>query len=97
MQTKERIEQLKRDSYWLAKWQTHLFNGLNNFKKERGLSSSDLAKILGVTKGYVSQILNGNFDHKASKLIELSLAIGKAPIFELQDLESYIEKDPSEL
>lgn len=54
------------------------------------MNSSQLAKHLGCSKGYVSQLLNGNFDHKLSKLVELSLAIGKAPILEYKDVSEYI-------
>lgn len=54
------------------------------------MNSSQLAKHLGCSKGYVSQLLNGNFDHKISKLVELSLAIGKAPILEYKDVSEYI-------
>ena len=43
------------------------------------LSRSDLARELGVTKGYISQVLNGDFDHRLSKLVKLSLAVGMVP------------------
>lgn len=57
------------------------------------LKNKDLAQKLGVTKGYISQILNGNFDHKLSKLIELSLACDKIPYISYLDLEKYIKDD----
>ena len=41
-------------------------------------------------KSYVSQLLNGNFDHKISKLVELSLAIGKVPILDYKDISEYV-------
>lgn len=46
-----------------------------------------------VSKGYIPQIFNGDFDHKLSKLIELSLASGKAPILHFVDLDEYIKYD----
>ena len=52
-----------------------------------------MAEYLGCSKGYVSQLLNGNFDHKLSKLVELSLAIGKAPLLEYKNLYDYIMED----
>ena len=59
-------------------------------------NSSQLAEYLGCSKGYVSQLLNGNFDHKISKLVEVSLAIGKAPNIEFTDISEYIlENDES--
>ena len=43
------------------------------------LSRSDLARELGVSKGYISQVLNGDFDHRLSKLVKLSMAVGMVP------------------
>ena len=43
------------------------------------MNKAQLAEYLGCTKGYVTQLLNGEFDHKLSKFVELSLAIGKVP------------------
>ena len=37
---------------------------------------SQLAEYLGVSKGYVSQLLNGDYDHRMSKFFELALAFG---------------------
>jgi len=48
---------------------------------------------LGVTKGYVSQILNGNYNATLKKLIELSLAVESAPVFDFQNLNEYIKED----
>lgn len=39
---------------------------------------SQLAEYLGVSKGYVSQLLNGDYDHCMSKFFELALAFGMA-------------------
>ena len=39
---------------------------------------SRLAEYLGVSKGYVSQLLNGDYDYRMSKFIELALAFGMA-------------------
>lgn len=56
---------------------------------------TELANYLGCTKDYVSQLLNGNFDHKMSKIVELALALGKAPKLEFEDLNQYIKDDRS--
>ena len=37
---------------------------------------SRLAEYLGVSKGYLSQLLNGDYDHCMSKFFELALAFG---------------------
>lgn len=86
----ERAELLKSEGYWIAKLQTDLYRELVSFMERKHMNSSQLAKHLGCSKGYVSQLLNGNFDHKLSKLVELSLAIGKAPILEYKDVSEYI-------
>ena len=57
------------------------------------MNKTQLAAYLGCSKGYVSQLLNGDFDHKLSKLVELSLAIGKVPLLEYEDMEQYINED----
>lgn len=57
------------------------------------MNQTQLADHLGVTKGYVSQILKGDFDHKLSKLVELSLACGYVPLTSFKDTEAYIRED----
>lgn len=71
--------------YILAKMQIDLYDAVNAYLKANNMKKSDFAKQLGVSKGYISQILNGDFDHKLSKFVALSLAIGKIPVFELVD------------
>ena len=43
---------------------------------ETGRNKSRLAEYLGVSKGYLSQLLNGDYDHCMSKFFELALAFG---------------------
>ena len=89
----ERKKLLKSKEYWLAEIQLNLFKLIENYKTANKLNSTQLAQKLGVTKGYISQILNGNFDHKISKLVELSLAFNKVPTIEYKDLEKTIIED----
>ena len=90
----KRAELLKSEGYWIAKLQTDLYRELISFMERTHKNSSQLAEYLGCSKGYISQLLNGNFDHKMSKLVELSLAIGKAPILEYKDISGYfLEND----
>lgn len=86
----KRAELLKSEGYWIAKLQTDLYRELISFMERTHKNSSQLASYLGCSKGYISQLLNGNFDHKMSKLVKLSLAIGKAPILEYKDISDYI-------
>lgn len=89
----KRAELLKSEGYWVAKLQTDLYRELKFFMERTRKNSSELAKYLGCSKGYISQLLNGNFDHKMSKLVKLSLAMGKAPILEYKDISEYILED----
>ena len=76
--------------YWIAKIQFDLFQKVEGYLKENNMTRKQLADKLGVSKGYVSQILNGDFDHKISKLVELSLAIGCRPSFSLDNFNGEI-------
>ncbi|MDE7109722.1 MAG: helix-turn-helix domain-containing protein [Muribaculaceae bacterium] len=60
------------------------------------LNRSKLAAHLGVSKGYVSQLLNGDYDHKLSKLIELAIAFGYVPEITFRPIEEVITEDVKE-
>jgi transcriptional regulator with XRE-family HTH domain len=89
----KREELLKSKEYWLSKIQIDLFNEMNRFMEEKGLNRTQLAELLGVSKGYVSQIMNGDSDHRLSKLVELSLAVGLAPTVTFDELDKVIYRD----
>ena len=42
---------------------------------------------------YISQILNGDFDHKLSKLIEIIMVMDKVPILNLENIDDCINID----
>ena len=79
-------ELLHTDTYWITKIQNDLYNAVEDYLAKNNMSHTQFAEKLGVSKGYVTQLLNGKFNHRLSKLIEVSLAIGKAPMFEFKDL-----------
>lgn len=89
--TREQL--LRSPHYWLAYIQNGMFKMIEDYRNKNRLKKKDLAEKMGVTKGYVSQILNGDFDHKISKLVELSLACGKIPQISYSDLEQFIKDD----
>lgn len=91
-----RNDLLSSKEYWIAKWQLSLFMEVDQYLKQNNISRTEFADRLGVTKGYVSQILNGNADHKLSKIIELSLAIGKVPTPSFQNIDTIIDLDKEE-
>lgn len=75
----KRDDLIKSKGYNITKIQNELFRLVDEYLETNGKTRTQFAKDLNVTKGYVSQILNGEFDFKLSKLVELSLAIGKIP------------------
>lgn len=88
-----REELLRSEGYWTAKIQMDLYRGIRSFMDEKQINATQMAAYLGCTKGYVSQLLNGDFDHKISKLVELCLAIDKIPFFELKDADLFISEN----
>lgn len=86
---------IKTKEYWLTNFQEDLYAEIEAYMQENNLNRTQLAAQLGVTKGYISQVLNGNFDHRISKLIELVLAIGKVPKLEIIDRDDYLENESS--
>lgn len=87
---------LNSPDYWIAKAQIDLYNCAEEFMRSNGMNRSQLAKHLGVSKGYVSQLLNGDYDHKLSKFIELALAFGYVPEISFKAVDEVVAKDSSE-
>ena len=73
--------------YWTQLIQLMLFNRIRHYLDENGMTQKEFAEKLGVSKGYVSQLMNGDFDHKLSKLSELALACGMVPKIEFVPIE----------
>lgn len=88
----KREEIIKSKGYNITKLQNELFRQLNSYLETNNMTRSQFAKDLGVSKGYVSQILNGAFDFKLSKLVELSLAIGMIPEIKFTSSELVIKE-----
>lgn len=91
-----REELLKSPSYWTAGLQMELYRQILAFMESHHMNKTQLAEYLGCTKGYVTQLLNGDFDHKLSKFVELSLAINKIPEIIFSDVDDYILSDEKE-
>jgi len=88
-----REELLKTREYWFETLQNDIYRVVSEYIQEEGINQTALAEKLGVSRGYISQILNGNFNYTLKKLIELSLALNKAPSFEFKNLDSFIKED----
>lgn len=57
--------------------------------KANDIDQSELARLIGCSKGYISQLFNEKKDHKLTKLIELSLCIGLLPRISFAKIPSY--------
>lgn len=80
--------------YWIAKGQGKIYEMLNENIKERG-DSAKLAKKMGTTPGYVSQILSGESEINPTwkKIVKFCLALNKVPILEIKDIDEYINEE----
>ena len=76
---------LVSEGYWLGDFQVKLLDSITKYMEKKGINQTQLAKELGCSKSYISQILNGNFDHRISQYIKLLIAVGKIPVIELVD------------
>ena len=88
-----REELLKSPAYWTAELQNELYRQITHFMEEHNMNKTQFAEYLGCTKGYVSQLLNGSYDHKISKFFELALAINKIPEVTFSNVDEYIQSE----
>jgi len=86
----QREELLKQPAYWTAKVQCELYRQVEEYMQLYNMNRKQLAEYLGCSQGYVTQLLNGDFDHKLSKFFELSLAVNKIPRITFEDADEYI-------
>lgn len=88
---------IKSKEYLISQIQLNLLNLIGSYKDKKQLKDYELAIELGVSKGYVSQLLNATSDHKISKIVELALACNTVPLLYFVDLDKYIENDSKDL
>jgi transcriptional regulator with XRE-family HTH domain len=88
-----REELLRSPEYWFEEAQNELYRQVVDFMENEGLNQTQLAERLGVSKGYISQVLRGDFNYTLKKLIELSLAMGKVPRIKYQAVDRIVVKD----
>lgn len=92
-------ELVKSPEYWLETIQNEIFRQVTAYLKDNHMNQTQLAIQLGVSKGYISQVMKGEFNYTLKKLIELSLAVGKAPILSFKPLteisQPCLQKDAS--
>ncbi len=90
---KTKSELFQTEEYWLENFQNELFRKVHEYMNKEGLNQSQLAAKLGYSKGYISQILNGETNFTFKKLIEVCLKIGIAPDLQLKPIDQYINSE----
>jgi transcriptional regulator with XRE-family HTH domain len=91
-----RKELINSKEYWISSVQLDLYNKIKAYLEKNNITQTELANQLNVTKGYISQVLNGNFDHKLSKLVELALACDNIPLVYFVDKTKYTIDDAND-
>lgn len=94
---KQRQELYKTSEYWLENIQNEIFRNVYEYMEKNNLNKAALAQELGYSRAYITQVLNGDFNFSIKKLIELSLAIGKAPRVRFQEIDNFIIEKEKEL
>lgn len=89
--SRERI--IQSPAYWISKIEIALYNCAEKFMSANSMNRTQLASHLGVSKGYVSQLLNGDYDHKLSKLVELAISFGFVPTIEFKPIGEVMKAD----
>jgi len=90
-----REELLKSPDYWFEAAQNDLFAEVKQYLDKENISQTELAEKLNVSKGYISQIMNGNANFTMKKLIEFFISIRRIPKIKYLDFEEVIKKDKS--
>ena len=90
-----REELLRSSEYWTTKMQLELYARIEAYMSDNKINRTELAKRLGVSKGYITQILNGDYDHRLSKLVEMSLKINYIPHILYEPFETVIANNGS--
>jgi transcriptional regulator with XRE-family HTH domain len=90
-----RKELLATPEYWFEQAQNELYRQVIEYMETEGINQTQLAEKLGVSKGYISQVLKGEFNYTLKKLIELSMAVGKVPKIEYQAIDDVIAEGNS--
>jgi len=88
-----REELLKTPEYWFEIIQNEIYRQVSEHLEKEGISRTEFAEKLGVTKGYVSQVMKGEFNYTLKKLIELSLAVNKVPVIDFKQVDAFVDED----
>lgn len=88
MYTKERL--IRGEGYWMETIQQAIHEALLAYMEKHGLNQTELAGKLGFTRGYVSQLMNGNFNLSQRKIIQLLLKLDMVPDLRIRSMDDYL-------
>lgn len=83
----------KTSEYWVDELQNEIYRQVTDYMQKYNLNQNELADKWGVSKGYVSQILKGSCNFSLKKLVELSLALERAPVLQYVSTDAYYEME----
>lgn len=89
----KRSELLQTPEYWTQKIQIEIFRCAIKFMEENKMNKTQFAEHLNVSKGYVTQILNGDCNFSLSKLVELSIKLNLVPEIDFVPINNKIMED----
>lgn len=89
----KRKDVISSSAYWTANLQMALYDCALQYMEEHNMNRTQLSEHLGVSRSYVSQLLNGDYDHRISKMFELSLQFGFIPKFDFVKTSDYIRNE----
>jgi transcriptional regulator with XRE-family HTH domain len=84
---------LSSPAYWFEKTQNELFRQFHYYMEKEKINQTQLGERLGITKGRVSQILQGQSNFTMKTLIELVLSIGIIPKINYTPIEDEVYSD----
>jgi transcriptional regulator with XRE-family HTH domain len=81
---------LNQPSYWVEAINGILYHAIIQYMEKNKLKQKDLAALLEISPGRVSQILNsGDINFSLEKIIHIALKINMFPSFELIEKKDY--------
>lgn len=91
MYTKERL--VRGEGYWMETIQQAIHEALLAYMEKHDLNQTELGKKLGFTRGYVSQLMNGNFNLSQKKIIQLLLKMDMVPDLRIRTVDEYLASE----
>ena len=84
---------LKTPEYWFEGEQNELYRQVLNYLEKENITKSELAKRLNVSKGRISQILDGEYNYSLKKLIDICLTIGLVQQIKYSTINEILKED----